>query len=450
LVSPEANLRNHPVWASRSDATTFFAEDRLAEVSILTDDFLRELINVGEVDILIGVPTHNDGGTVGQVVQAVRAGLLRYFPRERTAIINADGGSRDGSRELVRAAAISDIQRAANLQALRTLHSISTQYEGEPSRGRALHTILAAAELLRAKACVVISPDSVNLQPEWIEKLLCPVHWENIDLVTPIYCRHKFDGLLVRNLLYPVTRAVYGRRVREPHPAEFAFSARLATHLLGQDVWSQEVGQTGAETYLVIEAITAGFQLAQSFLGPKSRTDQSAADLVGALRQTVGALFWSLQKTFPVQLDLRDSQPVATSGAESEVSAEPMRINRKRLHGAFVRGIADLEPVLSSILAPSTLADLKRMAALPEEQFRYPNQLWARSVYEFAASYRQAVINRDHIVQALAPLYRGRAYTFLVENKDAMADEVETSIEGLCQTFEVLRPYLVEVWDQKK
>jgi len=63
----------------------------LAEESILTDDFLRELMNVGEVDLVIGVPTYNDAKTVGQVVQAIRTGLLKYFPRHRSVIINADG-----------------------------------------------------------------------------------------------------------------------------------------------------------------------------------------------------------------------------------------------------------------------------------------------------------------------------------------------------------------------
>ena len=80
----------------------------MAEESILTDDFLRELINVGEVDILVGVPTYNDAATVGQVVQAIRAGLLQYFPRQRAVIINADGGSKDATQDLVRAASISD------------------------------------------------------------------------------------------------------------------------------------------------------------------------------------------------------------------------------------------------------------------------------------------------------------------------------------------------------
>src|SRR5215471_13530735 len=102
---------------------------KMPDESILSDAFIHELINVGEVDIVVGVPTHNDGRTVGQVVQAVRSGLLNYFPRERAVIINADGGSRDGTQDLVRAAAISDLSATSDLHALRTLHSISTQYE---------------------------------------------------------------------------------------------------------------------------------------------------------------------------------------------------------------------------------------------------------------------------------------------------------------------------------
>ena len=105
----------------------------LPEGSILSDDFLRELINVGEVDILVGLPTYNDAKTVAQVVQAIRTGLLNYFPRQRAAIINVDGGSRDPSQDLVRAASISDLQHLSNIHALRTLHCISTRYEGGPA-----------------------------------------------------------------------------------------------------------------------------------------------------------------------------------------------------------------------------------------------------------------------------------------------------------------------------
>lgn len=422
----------------------------MAEESILTDDFLRELINVGEVDILVGVPTYNDAKTVGEVVQAIRTGLLKYFPRLRAAIINADGGSRDSTQDLVRAASISDLQHVPNVQALRTLHCISTRYPDGPADGRALHTILAAAELLRASACAVISPASVNITPEWIDCLLRPVCHDKLDLVTPTYCRHKFDALLVRNLLYPMTRALYCKRVREPHPSEFAFSGRLATHFLEQDIWLQDVGQHGAETYLVISAITGGFQMAQSFLGPKPRVDHAASDLIVALRQTVGVLFWALEQNFPCCSEGPDQHEVRTIGAEGGLDLGPIRVNRKRLHQLFVHGVAELGPVLSSIVSAATLAELQRAASVPEEEFYYSNELWVRTVYEFAAAYHKAAISRDHVVQALAPLYRGKAYTFLAENRDALADDVEKNVEALCLAFEQQKPYLLEMWNGRK
>jgi glucosylglycerate synthase len=422
----------------------------LPEESILTDDFLRELINAGEADILIGVPTYNDAATVGQVVQAVRAGLLKYFPRQRAVIVNADGGSRDNTQDLIRAASISDLNHGSNLHALRTLHCISTRYPGEPCGGTALHTFLAAAELLRACACAVISAESSNADPEWIERLLRPVVRDHLDLVTPIYCRHKFDGLLVTNLLYPMTRALYCKRIREPHPSEFAFSGQLASHFLGQDIWNQDVARNGTETLLVIAAMAGDFRTGQSLLGPKCRVDHAPADLVGALRQTVGALFWSLEQNLP-RCDAGAGAPsTVNEDAAQTVTAEPMRVNRKRLHQMFTRGVAELEPVLVSILQPSTLAELKRVAAIPEDGFRYSDELWVRTVYEFAAAYHKSTISRDHIVQALAPLYRGRAYTFLVESRDTSGEEAEKHIETLCLTFEQMKPYLFELWDGGK
>lgn len=422
----------------------------MAEESILTDEFLRQLIDVGEADVLVGVPTYNNAATVGQVVQTIRAGLLKYFPRERAVIVNADGGSRDQTPELVRGASINDLQHSTDLTALRTLHSISAEYAGGPATGTALRTILASAELLRVSACAVVSPESTTIEPEWIERLLRPVYKGNFDFVTPLYRRHKFDGLLMRNLVYPMTRAFYGKQVREPYAAEFSFSGQLASHFLGQEIWTHEVGQTGTEIALTISAIAGGFRLAQSFLGAKPHLDARAADLVAAMRQTVGALFWSLEPNYSIWSAKSDSQAIPTLGAAQEVTLEPLRINRKRLFGMFRSGVAELEPVLKSILSPTTLTELQRISALEEDDFLFGDELWARSVYEFAASYHKAVISRDHIVQALAPLYRGRAFTFLMENREASGEQVEQNVEDFCMTCERLKPSLLELWNGRK
>ena len=161
----------------------------MAEETLLTDDFLRQLINVGEVDILVGLPTHNNAKTIEPVLRAIQTGILKCFPRERVVIINADGGSQDGTPELVTGASIDDVWRASKVYALRTLHAISTQYARTPEPGTALRTILAAADLLRAKTCVVVSPDSTTIEPDWLQRLGRPVYSENSDLVSPFYRR---------------------------------------------------------------------------------------------------------------------------------------------------------------------------------------------------------------------------------------------------------------------
>src|SRR5579864_858740 len=426
------------------------AELKLEDESFLSDDFLRQLINVGEVDILVGLPTHNNAKTVGSVVTTIRSGILRGFPRERAVIINADGGSRDGTPELVTGVSIDDARPASNLYALRTLHSISTKYDGGAGSGAALRTILAAAELLRAKACLVMSPEAAHLQPDWISNLLRPIYRDGFDLVAPTYRRHKFDGLLTTNLLYPVVRALYGARIREAYMPEFGFSGRLGSQFLGQNGWHDGNGQAGVELRMTLAAITGGYRICQSFLGEKEHVERRGSDLIPALRQTVGVLFSALETDFPVWSKVTGSKPIPTTGSEQELQLDPIRVNRKRLREMFSTGVAELQSVFQSILSPPTLAELQRIARLGEEEFYYPAELWVRTVYEFAASYQKSVISRDHIIQALAPLFRGRVFTFLVENRNAPAIEVENNIEGLCLEFERLKPYLLQMWKSRE
>ncbi len=436
--------------SSLGRASAIRTELKLEDETFLTDAFLRQLINVGEVDILVGLPTYNNGKTIGSIVNTIQSGILHAFPRERAVIINADGGSRDGTSELVTRVSIDDARPASNLYALRTLHSISTKYASSPESGVALRTILAAAELLRAKACVVMSPESANIEPEWLAKLLRPIHRDGFDLVTPTYRRHKFEGLLITNLLYPMVRALYGVRIREAYTPEFGFSSRLGSQFLGQNVWNDGTDGSGVELSFTLAAITGGYRICQSFLGEKEPIERRAADLVPALRQTVGTLFSALQPDFPVWSIVAGSQPIPTTGTDHEVLLEPVRVNRKRLRDMFSTGVAELESVFQSILSPSTLAELQRIARLGEGEFHYPAELWVRTVYEFAASYQKSVISRDHIIQALAPLFRGRAFTFLMENRNASAEDVENNIEGLCLEFERLKPYLLQMWKSRE
>jgi hypothetical protein len=292
----------------------------------------------------------------------------------------------------------------------------------------------------------VVSPESTNLKPDSLRALLNPVFSEKVDLVLPTYARHKFDGILITNLLYPLMRALYGLRIREPYASEFAFSNGMGSRFLAENAWQDEAARAASEVRLTLAAASGGFRVAQSFLGTKKHIDRHAADLVPALRQTLGPVFLSLESNFPVWSTRTGSQSIPTIGPEQEFTLEPQRLNRKRLLEMFRSGVGDLESVFHSILSATTLAELNRIATLQDDEFYYSAELWAKTVYEFAAAHHKAVINRDHIIQALAPLFRGRALTFVLENRNTSAADVETNIENLCLEFERLKPYLLELW----
>jgi len=416
----------------------------LSEETFLTDDFVGQLMSVGEVDLLVGIATHNHAKTIGNLVRTIEECLVQSFPRERIVIVNADGGSRDDTQGILLRAAPPESKNARGLTSLRTMHRISTRYANAPSPGLALRTILASAELLRTKACAIVSPENSQPACGWVTSLLRPAFQDHFDFVAPLYTRNKFDGLLARNLLYPMSRAVFGQRIRELHSGEFGFSGRLASHCLSQTVWHEEVVRAWPEYWMAISAVSGGFRCCQSYLGVKGRTETSP-DLVAAIRQTVGTLFWCLEKQSDFWMDRADSEIVPTFGPDHELAPTTSRVNRKKLLEMFRDGISGLEQILNSVLHAGTFAEIKRLAAL-NDGFDYPDDLWARTLYEFAASYHHGVLNHDHLIQALVPLYRGRIYSFLMQHQESSPEEMETGTEHLCMEMERQKPYLMELW----
>ena len=264
----------------------------MAEEFLLSDDLLSQLMSVGEVDLLVGIPSHNNAPTIGQTVEAIEQTFQREFPRERVVIVNVDGGSTDGTSDVLLDAALHRNSNSRGLTSLRTEHRIVTRNGSSTAPGTAFRTLLAAADLLRAKACAVISPGNPNLTDAWVSHLLEPIYKNQFDFVAPLYCRQKYDGLLARNLLYPMGRAVFGKRLREFYASDFGFSGRLASYCLNQDAWHESTVQSAPETWMAVTSLTSDFRSCQSFLGPKPHSmATSGMDIVAAVRQIVGGIF---------------------------------------------------------------------------------------------------------------------------------------------------------------
>jgi glucosylglycerate synthase len=415
--------------------------------SILSDDFVRRLSAVGEVDLLVGIPTLNNRATVQHVLSVVGAALASLFPRERAAIVIPDGGSRDGTAEAVSEASMAAFKGLYPQSLLRTSHTVYTRYRSLLGEGGAIRIVLAAADLLRARACALVSPDLESITPERVGALLEPVYKDRFDFVMPVYQRPPFDGLLIKNVLSPVLHTAFGFKVDEPVGGVFGFSGSLACHFLEQAVWQQQILRYGADLWMATAAMAGDYRLCQAYLGPKPQAaTPSGRDLAGTIQQVVGALFRSLEIHQDYWTRRDGSREAPVIGSAAPVDLAPARAEHKPMIRRFRSGVADLDSVLQAILRPETLDAIRALAKSPDDEFRYPDELWARTVIEFAASYHHPSLNRDHILQALTPLYRGRIGAFLRENQSADANAVAEKLGALQRQFDELRPYLLERW----
>jgi len=114
--------------------------------------------------------------------------------------------------------------------------------------------------------------------------------------------------------------------------------------------------------------------------------------------------------------------------------------------GAFRLGVRDLAGIWEHILAPDTLGDILSLDVDEPTRFRFPDELWARAVYDFALGYRYGVVHREHLLRSLVPLYLGRTAAFVGATRGADAAATESALEAVGAAFERQKSYLVERW----
>ena len=406
---------------------------------------------IKEVDILVGIPSYNNSRTIGHVVRAVMAGLAKYFPKAKTVLVNSDGGSTDGTQEEVKKVGIEDFKMIFTSHPGHPIHKIVTPYHGIPGKGSAFRTIFEAAKLLNVKACAVVDSDLRSITPEWMELLLRPICEEGFDYVAPLYGRHKFDGTITNSIVYPITRALYGKRIRQPIGGDFGFSGKLATFYLTKDVWETDVARFGIDIWMTTLAIAEGYKVCQSYLGAKIHDAKDpGGDLGPMFTQVVSSVFSLMGNYQHLWKEVRESQTVSTFGFHYEVGLEPVSVNVERMIRNFRLGVKDLMEIWRKVLPPETALWLESIGRLSDESFSFPQDLWARIIYDFASAYHKGSVHREHLLKSMIPLYLGRVASFVMENQESTAGEVEAKIESLCRVFEEMKPYLIKRWEQEK
>lgn len=414
----------------------------------ITPESARALDRLGHAEIVVGIVTLNSERSIRQVVGAVAAGLAHAFPGRRSALVIADGGSRDATVEAARVAA----PGAAVVVARPAEHGAGSAAAAARPSGScgALEVLCAAVDRLGADACAVLDGDERSIAPDWVRLLLEPVVGGDLDLVAPVYARHRYAGLLTTSLVYPLTRALYGRRLRQPVGCHFGLSAAFARRLVAAGAWDEGPAPYRRDLWITTTALAGALPVGQAHLGPAAPGHRRfGVDLGRTFMEVVGTVFRLMEQHRRAWWAVVETSEVPTFGTLRPAGREPVSVNVDRMVSTFRQGVADLSPLWRRALAPETCAALERLGE-GAGAFRFPAALWARVVYDGAAAAHRGLLPRAQLLRALIPLYLGRAAALVLATAEGAAPSVETETEALCSAFESAKPYLLDRWDARR
>ncbi|MHB8788824.1 MAG: glycosyltransferase [Desulfobulbaceae bacterium] len=388
-------------------------------------------------DIVVGVPSYQTGESIVHVMETIIQGVERYYPKMKALLVVSDGGSTDDTRELA---------GAVDPQSF-NVETIVGIYRGIPGKGSGLRGVFEVAAFLRARAIAVFDSDLLSITPEWVRNALEPV-FDGYDFVAPDYNRYKLDGTITNTIAYNLTRALYGRKIRQPIGGDFGLSPAMVKHYLGQDVWETDVAKFGIDIWMTTSAIVGGFRICQARLGVKVHGEKDpSSDLGPMFRQVVGTTFQLMEQYEEFWLNVRGSKEVPSLGEFVEQEAAPFEIDQDHLIEYFKVGMTNFAGIWQNIIEPGDFDTVSRLSGEEDpHQFFLPIETWVRIVYRYAGAFRRTPMQRFKVLDTMIPLYYARVASLVNELKDMNQREAEQHFEEQARIFEKLKDYMAGIW----
>ncbi len=405
------------------------------ELDSVPQPALEQIERVHGADLLIGVLRPAANGHPGAAAALVREALAGFpeHPRAVLVLDDADGKtlSEDEPWLSVLPYKLCDPDSPAD-----PLQSVFGAYQ----------TILGISRKIGVRACTVIASELATVTPLWIDRLSRPALEMDFDLVAPRYARHKWEGLINRSVLSPLSRSLYGRRIQNPLGPDLGLSGKLMQSILEEQAGARNSSSGYPVAAAVSAAVRGNCQVCEAQLGERLQPTVDWMNVSSLIAQLLKPAFLDMERNAALWQRVRGSQMVPAFGTPEPAPAESGPVDSGRLIDSFQLGVKNLQDVWGLVVPPSALLEIRKLSRLPAAQFRMADPVWVSIVYDFALAHRVRTINRDHLLRSFTPLYLGWIASYALEMETAGPLEVEARLERLARAYEAGKPYLVSRW----
>lgn len=389
---------------------------------------------IGSADLVVGILSESDSNTIAKMCED-----LRTLPAPlRIAVLLDD---QQKSPPSVTSETTHDRASVFRVPSLFTKPGVPGN--AVLSMSETYQSVFAAAEKLQARGCCIIASKLEMTTPPWAWRIAKPLLETQADLVLPHYARRKFEGLLNASILAPMMRALYGKRVNNPMGPDFGVSQRLFQKMLAARTAGSQHNSLAS---LTPTALCQNLQIIEVNFGTRIYPPTDWSNMSSVLADVLTAVFADMERNAPFWQRSRVSAPVQVIGEPFPLDQDSAVVDTRAMMESFQLGNRELQEIWSLVLPPSTLFELKKLSRLPVEQFRMPDELWVRIVYDFALAHRLRTISRDHLLRSMTPLYLAWVASYAHDLMLTGAMSPERRLERLSLAYEAGKSYLVSRW----
>jgi hypothetical protein len=409
------------------------------EVEPIPEQVQEKIEPVGSADLVVGVIAELDQEGLAAVCDALR--VLPGSPR--VVVLRDDRAAKPDQNP------VAEAEWDGSSCHLVGWPLLGSATPGTPVVGTssAYRSVFAASEKFGARACCVIASSLETATPGWVRELAQPLVAKGLDLVVPNYARRKFEGLLNSSIISPLMRCLYGKRIHNPMGPDMGLSRRLFQKTLGPE---RGAGVGGNPVHSLASvapaALCENLQVCEVHLPARIYPPTDWMNISSLLAQILSPIFLDMERNAACWQRMRTSVAVPAIGEPLLVSEDTGTVDISRMMESFQLGIRDLQEIWGLVLPPSTLFELRKLARLPSEQFRMPDELWVRIVFDFALAHRLRTINRDHLLKSMTPLYLAWVSSYAHDLETAGRTALEERLERLSVAYEAGKTYLVSRW----